>query len=92
MLGGVFVLAGLYTVVQEALEGARTANLVPSETRGIGYGVLGVVNGVGDLVSSITVGVLWTLVSPVLAFGLAAVLMLTETLFLAGQRDDAVPS
>ncbi len=89
LLGSVFVLAGLYIAVQEALEGAMTADYVPTETRSIGYGVLGSVNGVGDLVSSIAVGVLWTFVSPVLAFGMAAGVMLAGTLSLAGQRDEA---
>jgi MFS family permease len=87
LLGGVFVLAGLYTAVQEALEGAMTADYVPAENRGVGYGVLGAVNGVGDLASSVTVGVLWTAVSPILAFGLAAGVMLAGTLVLAGQRE-----
>ena len=86
LLGAVFVLAGLYIAVQEALEGAMTADFVPRETRSVGYGVLGAVNGVGDLVSSIMVGVVWTTVSPVLAFGLAATVMLAGTLALAGQR------
>ena len=89
LLGAVFVLAGLYVAVQEALEGAMTADYVPRETRSVGYGVLGAVNGVGDLVSSIAVGVLWTTVSPVLAFGLAGGVMLAGTFFLAGQRDEA---
>ncbi|MCE9563367.1 MAG: MFS transporter [Planctomycetes bacterium] len=92
LLGSVFLLAGLYTAVQEALEGAMTADLVSRETRGVGYGVLGAVNGVGDLVSSIAVGVLWTLVSPVLAFSLAAVVMLGGTLFLAGQQEEPTAS
>lgn len=81
-------VAGLYVAVQEALEGAMTADYVPAETRGVGYGVLGAVNGVGDLVSSVAVGVLWTTVSPVLAFGLAGGVMLAGTLALAGQRDE----
>jgi dipeptide/tripeptide permease len=33
------------------------------------------VNGVGDFVASALVGLLWTLVSPVVAFAYAAVLM-----------------
>lgn len=89
LLGAVFVLAGLYVAVQEALEGAMTADYVPTETRSVGFGVLGAVNGVGDLVSSVAVGVLWTTVSPVLAFGLAGGVMLAGTLALAGQRDEA---
>jgi MFS family permease len=87
MLGGVFVLAGLYIAIQEALEGAMTAEYVPSETRGIGFGVLGAVNGVGDLFSSVVVGVTWTLVSPVFAFGLAAALMALGAAAMARHRD-----
>jgi MFS family permease len=89
LLGAAFALAGLYVAVQEALEGAMTADYVPASRRGVGYGVLGAVNGLGDLVSSVAVGVLWTAVSPVLAFGLAGGVMLAGTLVLAGRRGGA---
>lgn len=85
-LGGTFVLAGLYMAVQEALEPALTASLVPDDVRGIAYGVLGSVNGVGKLVSSVSVGFLWTAVSPVAGFGLAAALMALGTLALMRVR------
>lgn len=39
------------------------AELLPAETRGLGYGLLGSVNGVGDLFSSVIVGLLWAHVS-----------------------------
>lgn len=83
----VFGLAGLYIAVQEALEGAMTADYVPLELRGIGYGALGAVNGVGDLFSSLVVGLLWTTVSPVLAFGVAAAFMTAGTAAMARQRN-----
>ncbi len=71
-----FGLSGFSVAVVDALEGALTADLaVENSTRGTAYGVLGTVNGVGDLVASILVGTLWTAVSPVLAFGYAAILM-----------------
>jgi MFS family permease/HEAT repeat protein len=70
-----FVLAGISIAVYDALEGALTADLVEEEPlRGTAYGVLGAVNGVGDLVASLAVGLLWTQ-SPVLAFAYAALLM-----------------
>jgi MFS family permease len=58
-----FSAAGVFIAVEDALEGATAAELLPEETRGLGYGVLGSVNGVGDLFSSVIVGVLWTQVS-----------------------------
>jgi mannose/fructose/N-acetylgalactosamine-specific phosphotransferase system component IID len=50
--------------------------LVAPEIRGTAYGVMGTVNGVGDLVASVMVGTLWTAISPVVAFACAAGLML----------------
>jgi len=58
-----FSAAGMFIAVEDALEGATAAELLPEEIRGLGYGVLGSVNGVGDLFSSVIVGVLWTHVS-----------------------------
>jgi MFS family permease len=70
-----FGLAGFSIAVEDALEGAITADLVSAQFRGTAYGVLGTVNGVGDLVASVVVGGLWTAFSPVLAFAYAAVTM-----------------
>jgi MFS family permease len=89
LLAVVFVLAGLYIAVQEALEATLTASYVPAEIRGISYGVLGSVNGLGDLVSSLVVGLLWTAISPVFGFGFAALAMAIGTITMAalhGQR------
>jgi MFS family permease len=58
-----FAAAGVFIAIEDALEGAIAAELLPAETRGLGYGVLGSVNGVGDLFSSIVVGLLWAHVS-----------------------------
>jgi MFS family permease len=75
-LAAVFAAAGFYIAMEDALEGAIPADLVPSGLRGVGYGVMGTVNGVGDLAASALVGTLWTAVSPAAAFGAAALLML----------------
>jgi MFS family permease len=73
---GLFVLAGVYVAVQEALEGAVTADLVPDRARrGTAYGVLGCVNGVGDFVASLVVGLLLTW-RPEVGFVYAATWML----------------
>jgi MFS family permease len=73
-LAGVFALAGFVAGVEDTLEGAATADYAPVETRGTAFGVLGLVNGAGDLVSSLVVGALW-LADPMLGFGYAAVMM-----------------
>lgn len=70
-----FILAGLYIALVDAMEGALAADLLPGDVRGTGYGVLGTINGIGDLVSSIVVGLLWVHVS--LASGFIYALVLT---------------
>ena len=61
-LGVLFSLAGVYIAVEDSLEGALTADLVPDESnRGTAYGVMGTVNGIGDFLSSVVVGLLWSL-------------------------------
>ena len=82
MLGAMFLIAGLYVAAQEALEASVTASVVSAEALGTAYGALGTVNGTTKFISSAGVGLLWTLVSPVLAFGVAALLMGAGTLML----------
>ena len=55
----VFAFAGLYMGVWETLENSTAATLLPGAMRGLGFGVLATVNGIGDFVSSAAVGVLW---------------------------------
>jgi MFS family permease len=83
VLAAIFFIAGLYVAVQEALESTVTAGIVSADTLATSYGVLGAVNGTGKFISSATVGVLWTVVSPVLSFGLAALMMGAGTIALA---------
>jgi MFS family permease len=81
-LGAIFSIAGVYMAVQEALESTVTAGMVSGEMLAMSFGALGTVNGTGKLVSSSLVGVLWTVVSPVIGFGLAALLMAAGTMAL----------
>ena len=78
----VFAWAGVYVGFEKPLEAAMTADLVPAETRGTAYGLLGSVNGVGDLVSSALVGMLWTHVSAQTAFIAAGILMLAGAVWV----------
>jgi MFS family permease len=86
LLAGIFFVAGLYMAVQEALESTITAEMVQPETLAMSYGALGTVNGSAKFISSTAVGVLWTALSPVAGFGLAAVLMMAGTLALTRMR------
>ena len=64
MLALLFGLAGIHGAVQQSVEKSLAAELLPKTNRGSGFGVLATVNGVGDLISSVVVGVLWSSVSP----------------------------
>ena len=74
LLALIFSIAGLVNGIQDTLEGATTADLAPSDHRGLAFGLLGGVNGVGDLLSSLLVGALWTL-HTAWGFGYAAACM-----------------
>jgi MFS family permease len=78
-----FALAGVFIAVEDALEGTLTAELVPELTlRGTAYGVLGAVNGIGDLFSSVIVGWLWFQFGFTSGFLFAAGVMATGLLLL----------
>jgi MFS family permease len=74
-LGLLFAVAGVHIAIQQALEKSVSAVLLDPEVRGTGFGVLATVNGIGDFVSSIIVGALWTAVSPAAGFIYGAVFM-----------------
>jgi MFS family permease len=74
LLGVIFVLAGLYVGTKEALEDSLGAEIVPKEQHGMAFGTLAAVNAVGDFVSSLAVGFLWSVVSVQAAFSFSAAL------------------
>jgi MFS family permease len=76
ILAAVFAVAGIYIAAEDALEGAIPADLVDGRNRGTAYGLMGTVNGLGDLVASALVGTVWTAISPRMAFYSAAMIML----------------
>ncbi|MGH9468454.1 MAG: MFS transporter [Terriglobales bacterium] len=77
----VFAAAGAYVGVQDALEGAIPADLLPAPERATGYGLMGTVNGFGDFIASAMVGALWG-VAAALAFAVAAALMLAGAVLM----------
>jgi MFS family permease len=82
MLGLLFVLAGVYIGIVDAMERALAADLLPLDRRGVGYGALATANSVGDLLSSVVVGQLWAHVSFAAGFGYGAAFTLLGALFL----------
>ena len=77
-----FSLGGIYVGVEETLEDSVAAELLPLQLRGTGFGAMAVVNGVGDFISSLTVGWLWSAYGPPAGFAFAFVLMSAGTLFI----------
>ncbi|MCX8150628.1 MAG: MFS transporter [Candidatus Bathyarchaeota archaeon] len=69
-----FLLAGIFTAITDTIEATAAADILPSESMGVGFGVLQTINGVGDFASSAVVGVLWAVASPLVAFVYAALL------------------
>jgi MFS family permease len=78
LLGGIFVLAGLYIGTEDALEDSLAAEIVPRDQHGMAFGTMAAVNAVGDLLSSVLVGALWS------AFGVGAAFGASAMLFAAG--------
>jgi MFS family permease len=82
MLGGVFVLAGLYIGTEEALEDSVAAEMLPPEQHGMAFGTMAAVNAVGDFLSSLLVGALWSTFGVGAAFGVSAVLFLAGAILI----------
>ncbi|HUL43719.1 MAG TPA: MFS transporter, partial [Bacteroidota bacterium] len=77
-----FGFAGVAIAVQDSLERALAADLLPSHVRGTGYGALAGLNGIGDFISSAFVGIIWTASSVQAGFFFSAVLKCTGGLML----------
>jgi MFS family permease len=95
-----FFAYGVAIACEEVAEKAYAVDLLPRATRGTGLGLLAAVNGVGDMISSALVGVLWSAfpASPAIGFlsaaGLqlagAAVVSLQASGRVGAERDPAV--
>lgn len=81
-LGAIFILGGVYVAIEETLEDSFCAELVGEEHHGLAFGTLATVNGVGDFLSSIIVGTLWTAFGTSAAFGYSAVLFVAGAMLL----------
>lgn len=66
------VLSGIYVAIEETLEKAAVAEMLPRELKSLGFGILACANAVGDMASSVSVGLLISAGMSTLAFGIAA--------------------
>jgi hypothetical protein len=83
VLGVCFVAAGVAIGCAETAEHAAVATLAPTDVRGSAFGLLAAVQSLGNLVASVTVGALWTAVSPTAGLLAATAAMLVATVILA---------
>lgn len=67
------LLSAVYIAIEETIEKATAAEMLPRDARSWGLGVLASANALGDMASSLWVGALLDAGKPGLAFGAAAV-------------------
>ena len=79
----IFMLGGIQVAIEETLEDSFCAELVEPAQHGMAFGVLATVNGVGDFLSSVVVGLLWSTLGSTVAFGYSAVLFLMGAVLMA---------
>jgi MFS family permease len=77
------VLSGAYIAVEETLEKAVVAETLPRELRSLGFGILAATNALGDLGSSVYVGLMLDRELPRLAFGVPALVGAAGVLWMA---------
>jgi MFS family permease len=82
MFGLIFVTGGVYVAIEETLEDSLCAELVTENQHGMAFGVLATVNGIGDFLSSVVVGLLWSKFGTQVAFGYSAVLFTLGALLI----------
>ncbi len=83
VLTGAFLAAGAGIGCVETAEHAAVASHAPEELRGSAFGLLAGAQSFGNLVASGVAGLLWTAVSPALAFAYATAWMLIALTGLA---------
>ena len=85
----IFVLGGTNVALEETLEDSLCAELVGEEHHGMAFGVLATVNGIGDFLSSMAVGFLWTALGTTVAFGYSLVLSVAGAILILTIRPAA---
>jgi MFS family permease len=86
LLAAIFIIGGLYLGTEEALEDSLAAELVPKEQHGMAFGTMAAVNALGDFISSVAVGALWSAFNVATAFGASAILFFAGALLILRLR------
>jgi len=73
-VGAAVVLSGVYIAIEETVEKATAAELLPRELRSLGFGILATANAVGDMLSSLYAGFMLDAGKPGWAFGVPSAL------------------
>jgi MFS family permease len=82
----IFILGGTNVALEETAEDSLCAELVNEKHHGMAFGLLATVNGVGDFLSSVIVGALWTVFGTTIAFGYSAVLSIVGAMLVVRIR------
>lgn len=77
-----FFLAGVFIAWEDTMERVAVRDYVDDTIAGTAFGLLGAINGIGDFVSSIVVGVLWTAIGPKWGFSYAVIVGLVGTVLM----------
>jgi len=82
LYGILFALCGVFIAAEDTLESAVAGELIEEKYRGLGFGALATMNGIGDLCSSILVGFIWAFVGYTTGFVFAAVVAAIGTIMM----------
>jgi MFS family permease len=86
----IFILGGTNVALEETLEDSFCAELVEKEHHGMAFGVLATVNGIGDFLSSLMVGILWSAAGTSVAFSYSLALSLAGAVLVLTIRNAPV--
>jgi len=82
LYGILFALCGVFIAAEDTLESAVSGEMIEDKFRGLGFGALATVNGIGDLCSSILIGFIWAFVGYSAGFAFAAVVAAAGTIMM----------
>jgi len=89
LLAVIFILAGLYIGTEEIAHCVDGGEIVRKEQHGMAFGTLAAVNAVGDFLSSLLVGFLWSAFNVQTAFSASAVLFFAGAFLIVRLRTQA---
>jgi MFS family permease len=82
LYGILFALCGVFIAAEDTLESAVAGEMIEEKYRGLGFGALATMNGIGDLLSSILIGFIWAFVGYTVGFAFAAVVAAVGTILM----------